>query len=248
MWPKSLFTVVGQATQLVLLEMLGFLVVLRAHAAHGAVAENAYGFGVEMRLGWPGPAWFGPACGSADLCNHITMRNRMTKWLNPEYRPPDDVILKLMKCHWGVPIWGSPGAGATGILFFRNEDAGVFLSKDEARELPELKTVIFHPNASGRNKRDWLGRLGVAAVHEDCSRTRVGGTEHWVPLVREGRKPFGFTPRLVIEGKVDDFYVMGVTSAHVFGDNFTLAQRREYAKSLGADVGLVEPLKGKERK
>jgi hypothetical protein len=46
-----------------------------------------------------------------------------------------------------------------------------------------------------------------------------------------------------------DFYVFeNDASAHLFGDGFTLAQRREYAKKLGADIGLVEPLKGKAPK
>ena len=44
----------------------------------------------------------------------------------------------------------------------------------------------------------------------------------------------------------EDFHVFeNDASAHIFGDGFTLAQRREYAKKLGADIGLVEPLKGK---
>ena len=71
-------------------------------------------------------------------------------------------------------------------------------------------------------------------------------TDVWLPLLREFKKPFGLIRRYDA-GKVEEFCEIGHGEARIFGDGFTLAQRREYAKKLGADIGLVEPLKGKSK-
>jgi hypothetical protein len=176
------------------------------------------------------------------------MSARWSDWLNPKYQQPGDEVKALMKDHWAVPFWGSPAAGPTGVVFFRHAEVEVFLSGNKSLKKSKLTAVLFHGNAKRIKKRAWLDELGVSAVREDCSRTRVACTLEWVPLLREGHKPFGLIPNMVCRGHVTDFYVL-VTDfkAHVFGDKFTLAQRREYAKKLGVDVGLVEPLKGKPK-
>ena len=173
------------------------------------------------------------------------MKRRRPSWFGPEYQPPGDDVRKLMKDYWAVPFWGIRESGPTGVVFFNQADADIFFSGDSPAKKLKLKVVLFHMHATKPEKRDWLADLGVSAVREDCSRTKIGYTLEWVPLLRQGRKPFGLIPNMVCDDAVKDFYVLDADfEAHVFGDGFTLAQRREYAKALGADIGLVEPLKG----
>ena len=178
----------------------------------------------------------------------IAMKRRRLNWSGIKYQPPGDDIKKLMKDHWAVPFWGIRESGPTGLVFFKQADADVFLSGDSPAKKLKLKAVLFDMHATKLEKRDWLADLGVSAVREDCSRTKIGYTLEWVPLLRQGRKPFGLIPNMVCDDSVKEFYVLDADfEAHVFGDGFTLAQRREYAKGLGADIGLVEPLKGKSK-
>lgn len=168
--------------------------------------------------------------------------------LGPEYQPPDDGVKKLMKSCWAVPFWGAQAVGPTGLVFFNKDDADRFLNSDVPVFKTDLFAIRFHWFARKREKTDWLDNLGLSALREDCSRTRVSYTRDWVPLLRQGQKPFGLMPNMVCDDTVKGFYVFDCGfKAHVFGDGFTLAQRREYAKKLGADIGLVEPLKGKGR-
>lgn len=174
------------------------------------------------------------------------MKRRRPSWFGPEYQPPSDDIEKLLKDHWGVPFWGVPESGPTGLLFLHQLEADALLKGSAPTELFNLKMVMFNRYATKSEKRDWLEELGLSAVREDCSRTRVSWTREWVPLLRQGSKPFGLTCNWGLDLLSEDFYVYkNDASAHVFGDGFTLAQRREYAQKLGADIGLVEPLKGK---
>lgn len=153
-----------------------------------------------------------------------------------------------MKSCWAVPFWGAQAAGPTGLVFFNQDDADRFLNSDVPVFKTDLFVIRFHWFARKREKADWLDNLGLSALREDCSRTRVSYTRDWVPLLRQGRKPFGLMPNMVCDDTVKEFYVFDCGfEAHVFGDGFSLAQRREYAKKLGADIGLVEPLKGKGR-
>ena len=176
------------------------------------------------------------------------MTRRRPSWFGPEYQPPGDDVKKLMKDHWAVPFWCVANVGPTGVVFFKQTDADMFLSGDSSAKKPKLKAVLFHMYSTKREKRDWLAELGLSAVREDCSRTRVNSTGEWVPLLRQGKKPFGLTCYCRLNPLSKDFYEFKLdASAHVFGDGFTLAQRREYAKKLGADIGLVEPLKGKSK-
>jgi hypothetical protein len=176
----------------------------------------------------------------------VVMKRRRPNWFGIKYQPPSDDIKKLMKDHWGVPFWGVPESGPTGLLFLLQSDVVTLLSGSAPTELSHLKLVTFNLHATKSEKRDWLDELGLSAVREDCSRTRVSWTREWVPLLRQGSKPFGLTGNRGLDLLSEDFYVFeNDASAHFFGDGFTLAQRREYAKKLGADIGLVEPLKGK---
>lgn len=176
------------------------------------------------------------------------MKRRRPNWLGIKYLPPGDEIRGLMKDHWAVPFWGFRESGPTGILFFKHDQADDFLPGSDCKKLTGLKLVIFNRFATKPEKRDWLADLGISALREDCSRTRESWTEHWIPLLREGKKPFGLTSNWDFDPMSEDFYQFRDDAfAHVFGDGFTLAQRRGYAKDLGADVGLVEPLKGKPK-
>ena len=174
------------------------------------------------------------------------MKRRRPNWFGIKYQPPGDDIKKLMKDHRCVPFWGIPASGPTGLLFFHQPEIDTLLNGSVHTELVSLKLVVFNLYATKLEKRDWLAELELSAVREDCSRTRESWSEHWLPLLREGKKPFGLTGIWELEPSSKDFYEFKLDgSAHVFGDGFTLAQRREYAKKLGADIGLVEPLKGK---
>ena len=176
------------------------------------------------------------------------MKRRRPNWFGIKYQPPGDDIKKLMKDHWGIPFWGIRASGPTGLLFFHQPVIDTILDGSEPAELVNLKLVVFNLFVTKSEKRDWLAELELSAVREDCSRTRESWSEHWLPLLREGKKPFGLTAIWELEPSSKDFYEFKLDgSAHVFGDGFTLAQRREYAKELGADVGLVEPLKGKSK-
>ena len=176
----------------------------------------------------------------------IAMKRRRPNWFGIKYQPPGDDIKKLMKDHWGIPFWGIPESGPTGLLFLLQSEADALLNGSAPTELVNLKLVMLNHYATKSEKRDWLEELGLSAVREDCSRTRVSWTREWVPLLRQGSKPFGLIGNWGLDLLSEDFYVFeNDASAHVFGDGFTLAQRREYAKGLGADIGLVEPLKGK---
>ena len=177
------------------------------------------------------------------------MTRRRPNWFGIKYQPPGDDIKKLMKDHWGVPFWGVRESGPTGLLFFGQSEIDTLLEGSLPTELVNLKLVAFNRYATKTEKRDWLAELGLSAVREDCSRTRVSWTGEWVPLLRQGEKPFGLTCNWGLDRLSECFYeFMPDANAHVFGDGFTLAQRREYAKKLGADIGLVEPLKGKAPK
>jgi len=176
------------------------------------------------------------------------MKRRRPNWFGIMYQPPGDDIKKLMKNHWGVPFWGVRESGPTGLLFFPQPETDVFLEGSLSQDFTSIKLVVFNRYATKSEKRDWLAELGLSAVREDCSRTRVSWTAEWVPLLRQGQKPFGLTCNWGLDRLSESFYeFMPDANAHVFGDGFTLAQRREYAKKLGADIGLVEPLKGKSK-
>ncbi len=176
------------------------------------------------------------------------MKRRRPNWFGIKYLPPGDEIRKLMEDHWAVPFWGIRESGPTGILFILNKQADVFLSGSDSVRLDGLKLVIFNRHATKPEKRDWLADLGISALREDCSRTRESWTMDWIPLLRQGKKPFGLTKNWHFDTMSEEFSVFRIDGfAHVFGDGVTLAQRREYAKELGADVGLVEPLKGKPK-
>jgi hypothetical protein len=177
------------------------------------------------------------------------MKRRRPNWFGIKYQPPGDDIKKLMKDHWGIPFWGIPESGPTGLLFLLQSEADALLNGSASTELVNLKVVMLNHYATKSEKRDWLEELGLSAVREDCSRTRVSWTREWVPLLRQGSKPFGLTSNWTMDYESKVFFEFTEdASAHVFGDGFTLAQRREYAKKLGADIGLVEPLKGKAPK
>lgn len=174
------------------------------------------------------------------------MNRRRPSWFGPEYQPPGDDVKNLMKDHWAVPFWGMRESGPTGVVFFKQIDADIFLSGDTPAKKLKLKAILFHMYARKLQKREWLADLRLSAVRENCSRTKVSYTLEWVPLLRQGRKPFGLIHNMVLHYTANEFYVYDADfEAHVFGDGFTLAQRREYATKLGADIGLVEPLKGK---
>ena len=174
------------------------------------------------------------------------MKRRRPNWFGIKYQPPGDDIKKLMKDHWGIPFWGIRASGPTGLLFFHQPVIDTILDGSEPAELVNLKLVVFNLFVTKSEKRDWLAELGLSAVREDCSRTRESWSEDWLPLLRQGKKPFGLTANRSMDDESEVFFEFTEdASAHVFGDGFTLAQRREYAKKLGADIGLVEPLKGK---
>jgi|GEM_PF-3392966 len=176
------------------------------------------------------------------------MKRRRPNWSGIKYQSPSEDIIKLMKDHRGVPFWGIRASGPTGLLFLLQSEIDTLLNGSVPTELVSLKLVVFNLYATKLEKRDWLEELGLSAVREDCSRTRVSWAREWVPLLRQGSKPFGLTGNWGLDLLSKDFYVFeNDGSAHVFGDGFTLAQRREYAKGLGADIGLVEPLKGKSK-
>ena len=188
------------------------------------------------------------ACPLKRYGHDIAMTRRRPNWSGIKYQPPGDDIKKLMKDHWGVPFWGVRESGPTGLLFFHKPEIDILLAGSVPTELVNLKLVVFNRYTTKLEKRDWLKDLRLSAVRENCSRTRESWSELWVPLLREGKKPFGLTGIWELEPPSKDFYEFGDdASAHVFGDGFTLAQRREYAKELGADIGLVEPLKGKSK-
>lgn len=176
------------------------------------------------------------------------MTRRRPNWSGIKYQPPGDDIQKLMMDHRCVPFWGVPESGPTGLLFFHQPELDTLLAGFVRTKLVNLKLVAFNRDATKLEKRDWLKDLRLSAVRENCSRTRESWSEHWLPLLREGKKPFGLTGIWKLEPPSKEFYVFRDDGyAHVFGDGFTLAQRREYAKELGADIGLVEPLKGKSK-
>jgi hypothetical protein len=129
------------------------------------------------------------------------------------------------------------------VLFLPDPIKESLAGSSEPHLIAKVDVVMFHEYARRTDKRRWLDALGLSAIREDVNRTKVPMTDGWVPLLREFRKPFGLIRRYNV-GKVEKFCEIGHGEAHVFGDGFTLAQRREYAKALGADIGLVEPLKG----
>ena len=171
------------------------------------------------------------------------MKRLRSNRFSPEYQPPADNVVKLAKECWAIPFWGTTWSGPTGMLFLRAQIKESLAGSSESRLIVEADVVMFHEHARRTDKRRWLDALGLSAIREDVNRTKVPMTDGWVPLLREFRKPFGLIRRYNA-GKVEKFCKIGHGEAHVFGDGFTLAQRREYAKELGADIGLVEPLKG----
>ena len=174
------------------------------------------------------------------------MTPRRSNWLSPDYQPPDDDIVKLVKDCWAIPFWGKTWSGPTGVLFLPDPIKDSLSDSNEPRVIDPVDVVMFHKYARRTHKRVWLDALGLSAIREDVNRTKVPMAPSWVPLLRERKKPFGLM-RLYDAAKINSFYEIGHGSAHVFGDGFTLAQRREYAKKQGADIGLVEPLKGKSK-
>jgi hypothetical protein len=178
--------------------------------------------------------------------HYIAMKRRRLNLFGPEYQPPGDDIVKLAKDCWAIPFWGATWSGPTGVLFLPDQIKESLAGSSESRLIVEVDVIMFHEYARRTDKRHWLDTLGLSAIREDVNRTKVPMTDVWVPLLREFKKPFGLIRRYDA-GKVEEFCEIGHGEAHVFGDGFTLAQRREYAKKLGADIGLVEPLKGKPK-
>lgn len=183
------------------------------------------------------------ACRPSLHSQDLDMKRRRSNWFRPEYQPPADDVVKLAKECWAIPFWGTTWTGPTGVLFLRDQIKESLAGSSGSRLIDEVEVVMFHEHARRTDKRRWLDALGLSAIREDVNRTKVPMTDGWVPLLREFKKPFGLIPRYNA-GKEEEFYEIGHGKSHVFGDGFTLAQRREYAKELGADIGLVEPLKG----
>lgn len=163
--------------------------------------------------------------------------------------PSDEIHSWVNPGRWAVPFWGDRrGWGPSGVLFFDDLKISQALASLDAQVIESVDTVLFHRYSSKPQKRKWLDQLGLEATRGGVNRTMIDATPQWVPLLRQRKKAFGLINNFVFETEEEAFFRVTKIDAHVFGDALKLAARRDYATRLGAEVGLVESLRGKPRK
>ena len=162
--------------------------------------------------------------------------------------PSDEIHSWVNPGRWAVPFWGDRrGWGPSGVLFFDDLKISQALASLDAQVIESVDAVLFHRYSSKPQKRKWLDQLGLEATRGGVNRTMIDATHQWVPLLRQRKKAFGLINNFKFETEEPAFFRITKIDAHVFGDALKLAARREYATRLGAEVGLVESLRGKRR-
>ena len=162
--------------------------------------------------------------------------------------PSDEIHSWVNPGRWAVPFWGDwRGRGPSGVLFFDDLKISQALASLDAQVIESVDAVLFHRYSSKPQKRKWLDQLGLEATRGGVNRTMIDATPQWVPLLRQRKKAFGLINNFKFETEEPAFFRVTKIDAHVFGDALKLAARRDYATRLGAEVGLVESLRGKRR-